>query len=126
MQEVELVMLNGDLITTFKREALDVTVDYLIDNLEQGMVSGVDGPKYDNLGVFVERFSLVIGNEVMQRLESERVLVTEYFDEGEGPIQITLVKQPVEDAIYKELRRQAELEHELGMREYYTDEDRLR
>ena len=120
------MMMNGDLITTFKREELEDKSSYcLIDDLERGTYSvrGAGwGAKADDLGVMLERFSLVIGNEVMQKTKR----VTDYFDEGVGPIQITLVKQPVEDAIYKELRRQAELEHELEWLEYYTDEDRLR
>ena len=34
-------------------------------------------------------------------------LVTDYFPEGEESIQITLIKQPVEEALYKQLRREA-------------------
>ena len=32
-------------------------------------------------------------------------LVTDYFPEGEESIQITLIKEPVEEAGYKQLRR---------------------
>ena len=38
-------------------------------------------------------------------------LVTDYFPEGEESIQITLIKEPVEEAVYKQLRRQAEWVH---------------
>ena len=99
------MMMNGDLITTFKREELeDMWIAPLIYHLERGVVRGCFEAKADDLGVMLERFSLVIGNEVMQKDK----LVTDYFDEGEGPIQITLVKQPVEDAIYRQLRGRME------------------
>ena len=35
-------------------------------------------------------------------------LVTDYFPEGEESIQTTLIKEPVEEARYKQLRREAE------------------
>ena len=109
MQQIELVMMNGELLTTFKREDLENrTVEGLIEHLEWGLVTGADGAKRDDLGVFLERFSLVIRNEVMQA--DKLILVTDYFHEGEEPIRITLVKKPVEEAIYKQLRREAELE----------------
>ena len=44
-------------------------------------------------------------------------LVTDYFPEGEESIQITLIKQPVEEALYKQLRREAEMDVEL---DFYT------
>ena len=109
MQQIELVGMNGELVTTFKREDLVyLTVEGLIEHLEEDWVTGADGAKTDDLGVLLERFSLVIRNEVMQA--DKLILVTDYFHEGEEPIRITLVKQPVEEAIYKQLRREAELE----------------
>ena len=118
MQQIELVMMNGELLTTFKREDLEnLTVEGLIENLEEGWVTGAHGAKRDDLGVFLERFSLVIQNEVFRRtMRTPRTmgLVTDYFPEGEESIQITLIKQPVEEALYKELRREAEMDVELG------------
>ena len=76
MQQIELVGMNGELLTTFKREDLEnLTVDALIDDLEQDWVIGADGAKTDDLGVFLERFSLVIRNEVMQA--DKLILVTD-------------------------------------------------
>ena len=43
-------------------------------------------------------------------------LVTDYFPEGEEFIQITLIKEPVEEARYKQLRREAEKDVELESR----------
>ena len=109
MQQIELVMMNGELLTTFKREDLEnLTVEGLIENLEEGWVTGAHGAKRDDLGVFLERFSLVIRNEVFRRtMRTQRTmgLVTDYFPEGEESIQITLIKEPVEEARYKQLRR---------------------
>ena len=109
MQQIELVMMNGELLTTFKREDLEnLTVEGLIENLEEGWVTGADGAKRDDLGVFLERFSLVIRNEVIRRtMRTQRTmgLVTDYFPEGEESIQITLIKEPAEEARYKQLRR---------------------
>ena len=123
MQQIELVMMNGELLTTFKREDLEnLTVEGLIENLEEGWVTGVDGAKTDDLGVFLERFSLVIRNEVIRRtMRTQRTmgLVTDYFPEGEEFIQITLIKQPVEEALYKQLRREAEMDWEL---DFYADD----
>ena len=109
--------LNGDLITTFKREELEgEPVEDFIEKLERGWARGVPGAKCDDLYVLEERFSLVIGSEVMHELteEGESVLVTDYFADGEGPIRITLVKQSVEEAEYSNERREAELEVEWG------------
>ena len=115
MQQIELVMMNGELLTTFKREDLEnLTVEGLIENLEEGWVTGAHGAKRDDLGIFLERFSLVIQNEVFRRtMRTQRTmgLVTDYFPEGEESIQITLIKEPVEEAVYKQLRRQAEWVH---------------
>ena len=117
MQQIELVMMNGELLTTFKREDLEnLTVEGLIENLEEGLVTGVDGAKTDDLGVFLERFSLVIRNEVIRRtMRTQRKirLVTDYLPEVEEAIQIILIKQPVEEALYKQLRREAEMDLEL-------------
>ena len=111
MRDAQLVKMNGDLITTFKRGELeDVTVACLIEDFEQGMARGVPSAEFDELYVFTERFSLVIRNEVMERNDSR--FVTDYFDDGEEPIRITLVKQPVDEAGYNNLRRQAKLERE--------------
>ena len=111
MQQIELVGMNGELLTTFKREDLEnLTVEALIEDLEQDWVLGADGAKTDDLGVLLERFSLVIRNEVIRRtMRTQRTmrLVTDYFPEGEESIQITLIKEPVEEARYKQLRRQA-------------------
>ena len=115
MQKVELVTMNGDVITTFTREELDgVRVEDFIDDLEQDDMIGVEGAKHDDLGVFVERFCLVIRDEIMQVDSCSHLWVTDYFPEGEESIRITLLKQPVEEAIYKEQRRDAELEVVLG------------
>ena len=120
MQQIELVMMNGELLTTFKREDLEnLTVESLIRALEEDCLIGVDGAKTDDLGVLLERFSLVIRNEVIRttmRTQRTMGLVTDYFPEGEESIRITLLKQPVEEAIYKEQRRDAELEVVLGYR----------
>ena len=119
MQQIELVMMNGELLTTFKREDLEhLTVEGLIEHLEEDRVTGAHGAKRDDLGVFLERFSLVIRNEVIRRtMRTQRTmrLVTDYFPEGEESIQITLIKQPVEEALYKQLRREAEMDVEEGM-----------
>ena len=80
-----------------------------------GWAADVDGAKTDDLGVLLERFSLVIRNEVMQA--DKLILVTDYFHEGEEPIRITLVKQPVEEAEHNEERRGVELEIEWGWRD---------
>ena len=121
MQQIELVMMNGELLTTFKREDLEnLTVEAFIEDLEQDWVLGADGAKTDDLGVLLERFSLVIRNEVFRRTtRTQRTmrLVTDYFPEGEDFIQITLIKQPVEEALYKQLRREAEMDLEL---DFYT------
>ena len=113
MQQIEVLMMNGELLTTFKREDLEnLTVERLIENLEEGWVTGVDGAKTDDLGVFLERFSLVIRNEVIRRtMRRQRTmgLVTDYFPEGKESIQITLIKEPVEEALYQQLRRRARL-----------------
>ena len=113
MQQIELVMMNGELLTTLKREDLEnLTVESLIKDLEQDWVTGADGAKTDDPGVFFERFSLVIRNEVFRRtMRTQRTmgLVTDYFPEGEESSQITLIKQPVKKALYKELRRKAEI-----------------
>ena len=113
MQQIELVMMNGELLTTFKREDLENrTVEGLIEHLEWGLVTGADGAKTDDLGVFLERFSLVIRNEVIRRtMRTQRKirLVTDYLPEGEESIQIILIKQPVEEALYKQLRRRARI-----------------
>ena len=115
MQKVELVTMNGDVITTFTRDEFEgVRVEDFIDDLEQDDMIGVEGAKHDDLGVFVERFCLVIRDEIMQVEES--IQITDYFPEGEESIRITLLKQPVEEAIYKEQRRDAELEVVLGYR----------
>ena len=123
MQQIELVMMNGELLTTFKREDLEnLTVEALIEDLEQDWVLGADGAKTDDLGVFLERFSLVIRNEVIRRtMRRQRTmgLVTDYFPEGKEFIQITLIKQPVEEALYKQLRREAEMDLELDI---YADD----
>ena len=115
MQQIELVMMNGELLTTFKREDLEnLTVEGLIENLEEGWVTGVDGAKTDDLGVFLERFSLVIRNEVIRRtMRTQRTmrLVTDYFPEGEESIQITLIKEPVEEARDIRLRRETYKSH---------------
>ena len=37
-------------------------------------------------------------------------VVTDYLPEGEESIQIILIKQPVEEALYKQLRREAEID----------------
>ena len=104
LQEVELVTLNGDRITTLRMEAfVNLTVEMFIEDLEQGLVLGADGAKKDDLGVFLERFSLVIRNEVIRRtMRTRRTmrLVTDYFPEGEASVQITLIKQPVSLALY--------------------------
>ena len=116
MQQIELVGMNGKLLTTFKREDLEnLTVEALIEDLEQDWVLGADGAKTDDLGVLLERFSLVIGNEVI-RPSLKHDWVTDYFPEG-GPFRITLVKQPVEEAEYNYERRCAEREIELGWRD---------
>ena len=111
MQQIELVMMNGELLTTFKREDLEnLTVEGLIENLEEGWVTGAHGAKRDDLGIFLERFSLVIQNEVFRRtMRTPRTmgLVTDYFPEGKESIQITLIKEPVEEALYQQLRRRA-------------------
>ena len=129
MQQIELVMMNGELLTTFKREDLEnLTVEGLIENLEEGWVTGAHGAKRDDLGVFLERFSLVIRNEVFRRtmrtprtmglvtdtrrtMRTQRTmrLVTDYFPEGEESIQITFIKEPKEEASYKQLRRHMEM-----------------
>ena len=109
---VELVTFNGDLLMTMERaELYEESVADFIEDLEQEMTI-VDGARFDDLGVFLQRFSLAIRNEVMQK--SDDVLVSDYFKEGEEPIRITLLKKPVEEEEYKERRRLAELEHELG------------
>ena len=67
MQKVELVTMNGDVITTFTRDEFEgVRVEDFIDDLEQDDMIGVEGAKHDDLGVFVERFCLVIRDEIMQ------------------------------------------------------------
>ena len=113
MQQIELVMMNGELLTTFKREDLEnLTVEGLIEHLEEDRVTGAHGAKRDDLGVFLERFSLVIRNEVFRRtMRTPRTmgLVTDYFPEGEESIQITLIKEPREEASYKQLRRHMEM-----------------
>ena len=117
MQQIELVMMNGELLTTLKREDLEnLTVEALIEYLEQDWVLGADGAKTDDLGVLLERFSLVIRDEIMQVHSCSHLWVTDYFPEEEESIRITLLKQPVEEAIYKEQRREAELEVVLGYR----------
>ena len=111
MQDVHLVTMNGDLIRTFKREELEgVPVEFFTVKLERNCFSWVPPAKCDDLDVPLERFSLVIRNEVMERNDSR--FVTDYFADGEGPIRITLVKQPVEEAEYNKARREAELEIE--------------
>ena len=109
MQQIELVGMNGELLTTFKREDLVyLTVEGLIEHLEEDWVTGADGAKTDDLGVLLERFSLVIRNEVFRRtMRTPRTmgLVTDYFPEGEESIQITLIKEPREETSYKQLRR---------------------
>ena len=107
-QKVELVTFNGDVIKALKREVLDeMTVARFIDDLEQDWVKGVPGARSDDLGVFVERFHLAIGDQIMH----DECYVTEYFpqegQEGQA-IRITLIKQAVEVATYKQLRRSAE------------------
>ena len=124
MQQIELVGMNGELLTTFKREDLVyLTVEGLIEHLEEDWVTGADGAKTDDLGVFLERFSLVIRNEVIRRtMRTQRTmrLVTDYFPEGEESIQITLIKQPVEEALYQQLRREALIaEMEFNSDDYY-------
>ena len=121
MQQIELVGMNGELLTTFKREDLEnLTVESLIKDLEQDWVTGADGAKTDDLGVFFERFSLVIRNEVFRRtMRTPRTmgLVTDYFPEGEESIQITLIKEPREEASYKQLRH-----HLVSLRERGRDQ----
>ena len=112
-KEVELVMMNGEVVATLKCDDLEnVSTACFIEDLEQDMVRGVPGANADELGVMLERFTLVIGTEVMD--PDDEFLVSDYyhFHEGEEPIRITLVKHPVEEAIYKEIRREAEVEHE--------------
>ena len=113
MQQIELVGMNGELLTTFKREDLEnLTVESFIKELEEDWVTGVDGAKTDDLDVFLERFSLVIRNEVIRStMKTQRTvrLVTDYFPEGEESILITLIKQPVQEALYKQLQREAEM-----------------
>ena len=114
--EVELVTMNGDLITTVRGEELEgVTVDMFLRDLEHGMVRGAPEAKTDDLCVMLERFSLVIGSEVMECSDDfdKCHKITDYFHEG-GPTRITLVKHPVEEAIVKELRRQVEYTDEHG------------
>ena len=105
--------MNGEVVATLKRDDLEmVSTANFIEDLEQDNIRGAPGANEDELGVFLERFTLVIGTEVME--EDDEFLVSDYyhFHEGEEPIRITLVKHPVEEAIYKEIRREAEVEHE--------------
>ena len=101
MQKVELVTMNGDVITTFTRDEFEgVRVEDFIDDLEQDDMIGVEGAKHDDLGVFVERFCLVIRDEIMQVDSCSHLWVTDYFPEGEASVQITFIKQPVSLALY--------------------------
>ena len=100
--------MNGEVVALLKCDDLEMlSTACFIDDLEQDMVRGVPGANADELGVLLERFTLVIGTEVMKA--DECTLVSDYFHfhEGEEPIRITLVKHPVEEAIYKEVRRDA-------------------
>ena len=76
-QKVEFVTMNGDVIATFKREDFDGTrADTLLWRLEkiQDMVQDVPGARSDDLGVFVERFRLAIGDQIMHDKCCQRIL----------------------------------------------------
>ena len=91
MQEVELVTMNGEVVATLKCDDLEnVSTACFIQDLEQDMVRGVPGANADELGVLLERFTLVIGTEVMEA--DDEFLVSDYyhFHEGEDLILISL------------------------------------
>ena len=103
MQDVELVTMSGEVVGTWKCDDLEnVSTATFIEDLEQDMVRGAPGANADELGVLLERFTLVIGTEVMEAGDEFLVSDNYHFHEGEEPIRITLVKHPVEEAIINE------------------------
>ena len=117
-QKVELVTMNGDLLTTFDREDFDeLTVAELIEDLEQDMVQGIEGgARADDLGVFIERFRLAIGCQILQPYDYFEDIFPTKETQGRQAIRINLIKEPVPEATYKQIRESAEAEDMLRWR----------
>ena len=102
MQKVELVTMNGDVITAFEREVFnDTTVGTFIDELERGFVWGVPGARKDNLGECIERFRLATPwGEILGLYDYFEDILPAQERQGRQAIRITLIKQRVEEEIY--------------------------
>jgi len=100
--DIELVGINGTVITTFTFEELEwETVGWLVGAMEENHVGGVPGARTDDDGVFMERFKLVAGNQCMEH----DLYVLDYFRTPDHdlnppalPLRITLVKVEVSKA----------------------------
>ena len=75
---IELVDMNGTVITTFTYEELDwETVGSMVEAMENDMVAGIPGARTDGNGIFMERFKLVYGNPPV--VMNHTRYLTEYF-----------------------------------------------
>ena len=120
---IELVDMNGTAITTFTCEELDwETVGSMVEAMENDMVARIPGARTDGNGIFMERFKLVYGNPPV--VMAHAFYVTDYFicdwpqlihgdpidPPPPGPLRMTLVKVPVDEATRKRIATNKRME----------------